>query len=658
MRRLFAAGYVEDRVNGAVRLNEERTSAQQDRILEATDRVEQLRSQLSEPGAPRSSIRADIDAQNRLIAAAQTTLLSLPTASPDAAVLSRSADLPTGASNKTYLSVGGLAALLGLALGIGLALVRVRLVEPITDRESLEEVLNAPVLAAVPDLTRRRDMRETSLVVVGAPDSPGAQAYLAAGVALSHLTRDDSTRVIAIGGPGQGEGKTSTTANLAAVLAHSGRRVVALSSDLRNPRLHLLFDRSNDVGLTSLLTGRAQLGDVLQTTQVTDLFLISSGPVPENPAELLGGDAMAHLLDELSTGLDFVLLDTSPGLVVADVLFLAPRVDGFIVVSDVRTSRADVARLRSQLEGAGGRIIGGVLSRVESKHVDRYLYDSAFSEVWGRARRRFENGISRPSQQERVRTEAAADGSPLADAAGEGTSGVSVAREKGPGDGKVSTDSSPPSKRKTQATREEGPGDGKVSTDSSPPSKRKTQATREEGPGDGKVSTDSSPPSKRKTQATREEGPGDGKVSTDSSPPSKRKTQATREEGPGDGKVSTDSSPPSKRKTQATREEGPGDGKVSTDSSPPSKRKTQATPEEGPGDGKVSTDSSPPSKRKTQATREEGPGDGKVSTVSSSPSKPITQSAPEERPTAEEAPEERPTAEEAPEERPTAEPAA
>ena len=596
-------------MNGAVRLNEERTSAQQDRILEATGRVEQLRSQLSEPGAPRSSIRAEIDAQNRLIAAAQTTLLSLPTASPDAAALSRSADLPDGASNKSYLLVGGLAALLGLALGIGLALIRERLVEPITDRESLEDVLNAPVLAAVPDLTRRRDMREASLVAVGAPGSPGAQAYLAAGVALSYLTRGDSTKVIAIAGPGQGEGKSSTTANLGAVLAQSGSRVIAVSCDLRNPRLHVLLDRSNDVGLTNLLTGRAQLGDILQTTPVDDLFMISSSPEPENPAELLGGHAMAHLLDGLSAGLDFVLLDTSPGLVVADVLFLAPLVDGFIVVSDARTSRADVARLRSQLEGAGGRIIGGVLSRVESKHVDRYLYDSAISGVWTRTRRRIEVGIARPTQQERRTTEAAPEGSP----------GSAAANEEVSADGRVSTVPPPPRRDEPQATPEERAGDGTGSTAPKPPRKRKTQAAPEERAGDSTVSTAPKSPRKRKTNAPKERA-------AKATPKERPAAEATPKERPAaEAPPKERPAAPTKRPAAAARPKEPA---------------VEATPKERPAEAKVKerpAEAAPKDRSAAEAKPEVRPAAGVTANE-----RPAAEAKPEDRPAAEARPNERP----------------
>ena len=367
----FAAAYVEDRINGAVRLYEERMSAEQDRIREVTDRVEQLRSQLSEPGAPRASIRAEIEAQNRLITAAQTNLLSLPTASPDAAVLSRSAALPMEPSNKDYLLTAVLAAILGLALGIGFALLRQRLAEPIVDGEDFERALDAPLLAAVPPLSTlptRPYGPDPVLVTLSAPESPASQAYRGAAATLVHFAREGSLRVIALTGPSAGEGKTPATGNLAVALAQSGRQVIAVSCDLRNPTLHRFLDRNNDAGLTNLLLDTASVGDVLQATDTSGLFFIASGPMPDNPTDLLGNEGMGRLVAAMRTRFDFVLLDAGPGLV-ADALFLAPHADGMIVVADAaKTSRGAVAHLRQQLESAGGFITGGILNNWAPEH--------------------------------------------------------------------------------------------------------------------------------------------------------------------------------------------------------------------------------------------------------------------------------------------------
>jgi capsular exopolysaccharide synthesis family protein len=368
----FASVYVQDRVGNASDLYDERVKAGQEKIQQANEQIELLNERLdglSEgQDATRATIEAQIDAQSQLIVAAQTDLLSLPTASPDAALLVRSADLPVSPSNKDYLLTGVLAGILGLALGIGLALIRERLAEPIAGREDFEQVLDAQVLAAVPTLPAALFGRRPTLVTLNSPESPASQAYRGAGAALLHLAREASLQVIALTGAGEGEGKTPATGNLAVALAQSGRQVIAVSCDLRNPSLHSFLNRHNDVGLTDLLTGSASAIDVLQGTEASGLFLIASGPMPENPTDLLGSEEMGHLLAALRTRFDFVLLDAGPGLV-ADALFLAPHADGMVVVADAaKTSRGAVAHLRQQLESAGGLIVGGILNNWAPRH--------------------------------------------------------------------------------------------------------------------------------------------------------------------------------------------------------------------------------------------------------------------------------------------------
>ncbi len=368
----FATSYIQDRVGNARNLYDERVKAAQERIQQANDQIELLNErldQLSEgQDAARATVEAQIEAQSQLIVAAQTNLLSLPTASPDAAVVVRSADFPVKPSNKDYLFTGVLAAMLGLVVGIGLALLRERLAEPIAGREDFERALGAQVLAAVPALPTPVYGRRPVLVTVNAPESPASQAYRGAGAAMLHLAREASLKVIALTGPSEGDGKTPATGNLAVALAQSGRQVIAVSCDLRSPTLHSFLNRDNDVGLTDLLMGGATFDEAVQETHTSGLFFIASGPTPENPTDLLGNEDMRRLVAALRKRFDFVLLDAGPGLV-ADALFLAPHTDGMILVADAaRTSRGAVAHLRHQLESAGGLIIGGILNNGAPKH--------------------------------------------------------------------------------------------------------------------------------------------------------------------------------------------------------------------------------------------------------------------------------------------------
>ena len=368
----FADAYVQDRVEGARSLYEDRVQAEQEKIQGANDQIallsERLEQLSEDDDAARALIQAEITSQSQLIVAAQTNLLSLPTASPDAAVLARSADLPTGPSNKDYAVTGLLALILGLALGVGLALVRDRLAEHIVAGDDLERILEAPILAAVPTLSARTIGRRLALVTLVEPESPASHAYRAGAATIAHLSREGSFKVIAFTGPSEGEGKTPATGNLAVALAQSGRHVIAVSCDLRNPALHRFLDLDNEVGVTDLVLGGASVSEALQETETSGLSFIASGPMPDNPTDLLGSEDMGRLLAALRARFDFVLLDTGPGLV-ADALFLAPHTDGLIVVADAaKTARGAVAHLRRQLESAGGLIIGGVLNNSVPKH--------------------------------------------------------------------------------------------------------------------------------------------------------------------------------------------------------------------------------------------------------------------------------------------------
>ena len=180
--------------------------------------------------------------------------------------------------------------------------------------------------------------------------------------------------MIAVVGPGLGDGKTTTTANLAVALAQSRKSVVAVSCDLARPRLHVLFGAGNNLGLADVLTGHAALADAIQPTTEPGVSVIASGRVTDiAPEVLLGSDQMEEALETLRGQFDLVLLDTAPALLVADPLYLAPLTDGVVVVADAtRTSRREVDEVRDTFERVGAWIIGGIVNRAVMKKA-RYL---------------------------------------------------------------------------------------------------------------------------------------------------------------------------------------------------------------------------------------------------------------------------------------------
>jgi len=210
-------------------------------------------------------------------------------------------------------------------------------------------------------------------VALEAPTSPPSEAYRTIRANLQFIARDGDVKVVAITSPSLGEGKTTTTADLAVTLANAGKRVIAVSCDLRKPRLHEFFGANAGPGLTEYLHGDAELLDVTQRTELGTLRLISSGSVPHDPAEVLTSDAMARFLQSLRSFADFVLLDTPPVLAVSDALILAPHSDGVIIIVDAgHTSRSAVAHTREQLEQVGARILGGVLNNLDTSRAKSY----------------------------------------------------------------------------------------------------------------------------------------------------------------------------------------------------------------------------------------------------------------------------------------------
>jgi capsular exopolysaccharide synthesis family protein len=175
--------------------------------------------------------------------------------------------------------------------------------------------------------------------------------------------------------PAAGEGKTTTAANLALVLADAGKRVVLVSADLRKPRIHRFFGLQNEVGLSSVLAEEIQPWEAILDPGVENLRVLLSGPVPSRPAELLQSDQMGEILAGLREVADYVIIDTAPMLLVADALALGPLVDGVLFVADSEnTSRSAVAHSREQLEQVGAVLIGSVLNNFDPAKARAYRH--------------------------------------------------------------------------------------------------------------------------------------------------------------------------------------------------------------------------------------------------------------------------------------------
>ena len=387
----YADAYVADRKALVDQAAADLRKPLENTIVTATSKITALGDQIA--GTKDSRLLAKLERQQtalqQILTTAQLTLYGLPTASHQPAQIATPAELPTEPSNKNYVTTGVLAGILGLALGIGLAFVRQRMDASVGEHEGLDEALGTPVLAVVPHVGGRRKSGGSTVVSLVDPDGRAAEAYRSARPMLLHRAREHDVKTVLVTGPGQGEGKSTTTANLGVALARSGYRVALLSCDLRKPALHRLFGMASEPGLTDVLQGRVPLHRALAKTGVPNLLLLPSGVPPKNPSELLASGAMAALIVEMRAHADFVLLDTPPSLVVADALELVPFIDGILVVVDgSKTVQADVLRLRGQVDQVGGRLIGCVLNNLDPKAASRYgSYYSAAYRYAGHGRR-------------------------------------------------------------------------------------------------------------------------------------------------------------------------------------------------------------------------------------------------------------------------------
>ncbi len=219
------------------------------------------------------------------------------------------------------------------------------------------------------------DPKRRSLIAHFKPKSPIAEQYrtIRTNIQFSSLSKEIQTIVITSTGPG--EGKSTTAANLAVVLAQQGKKVLLIDSDLRKPTAHYTFGKSNVIGLTNVLTKQSQLTDVVLATEVANLSLIASGPIPPNPAELLASTQMDEMINEALQQYDTIIFDTPPVLAVTDAQVLANKCDGAVlVVASGKTEKEGAVKAKELLVTANAKLLGVVLNRKESKQSEYYYY--------------------------------------------------------------------------------------------------------------------------------------------------------------------------------------------------------------------------------------------------------------------------------------------
>jgi capsular exopolysaccharide synthesis family protein len=184
---------------------------------------------------------------------------------------------------------------------------------------------------------------------------------------LDFASLDRALKTLVVTSAGVGEGKSTTLANLAVVSAQAGRKVILVDADLRRPTLHQIFGLDNEKGLTTVMVDDAALADPpLQETGVEDLSVLTSGPLPPNPAELMGSRRMEEVVAALAERADQVFFDTPPVVAVTDAAVLSTKVDGVLLVISAGKTRREYARTAVQrLDQIKARLVGTVLTNVQ-----------------------------------------------------------------------------------------------------------------------------------------------------------------------------------------------------------------------------------------------------------------------------------------------------
>ncbi|MGY1631570.1 polysaccharide biosynthesis tyrosine autokinase [Geodermatophilus sp. SYSU D01186] len=283
-----------------------------------------------------------------------------PTAAPIRVSVVTAPEVPmTASSPRTERNVA-LGALLGLLGGIAASVVRSRRDGSVRDPGEAAQLTGTPVIGAI-----RRDQGLQQQVFAHAVTGGIAEDYRQLRTNILHLESDDPLKTIMVCSAGPAEGKTSLVINLARALAEAGRRVTLIEADLRRPRMTQYLGLAEGSGLTAVLTGSATIADVVQQCGDEDLYVVPAGPIPADPGGLLASGQMTPLIDALREKNDFVLIDTSPVLAVADGPSLAADVDGVLLaVRYGQTRRQELQQAKTTLDRVGARTLGLVLTVV------------------------------------------------------------------------------------------------------------------------------------------------------------------------------------------------------------------------------------------------------------------------------------------------------
>lgn len=229
-------------------------------------------------------------------------------------------------------------------------------------------------------------MRERKLIVNEDPKSPISEAYRALRTNIQFSNIDKSIKTIVVTSSGPSEGKSTVITNYAVTIAQNGKKVLVIDSDLRKPTNHKIFNVSNLAGLTTVLTDDLDYTKVIDKTEVENLHVLTSGPIPPNPSEILGSNKMKSFLETLKEDYDMILIDAPPVGIVTDAAILSTIVDGTILVCAVGQAVKEAAtNSKALLDKVKANILGVVLNKIpiNNKGYYKYHYYQHYNSYYG-----------------------------------------------------------------------------------------------------------------------------------------------------------------------------------------------------------------------------------------------------------------------------------
>jgi succinoglycan biosynthesis transport protein ExoP len=273
--------------------------------------------------------------------------------------------------------IGAVAGLVGLVMGLGMAFMAEYFEKTYRSPEEARESLGIPVLGIIPSV---KDQQPGKFSVMESPMSAEAESFRTLVTNIEFSSAESPHKALLITSSGADEGKSFVAANLAVAMAQTKERVVIVDCDMRKAMQHSIFGVDNEKGLANLLVGNADLESVIRDTDVPNLKVISCGPTPPNPVELLKSSRMGEVLSELRSDWDVILCDSPPVLPVADALVLASKLDGVLLVADLNHTARDVmAEALERLSKLDAPMLGLVCNKVSTAKYNSYYHGRAAS---------------------------------------------------------------------------------------------------------------------------------------------------------------------------------------------------------------------------------------------------------------------------------------